>query len=242
MTQNIYDDAEFFESYGRLERSVEGLAGAAEWPDLRAMLPDLRGLRIVDLGCGYGWFCRWAREQGAARVHGFDVSDRMLARAAAMTADDGIIYARADLERLGLPARSFDLAFSSLALHYVTDIARLLATVHQALHPGGRLVFSVEHPINTAPLRPGWSKTAEGEEAWPLDSYLVEGRRVTDWLGKRVVKQHRTIASQLNLLIGLGFAISHVVEWGPSDEQIAAHPDWAKERHRPLFLLIAARK
>lgn len=52
MTQNIYDNPEFFEAYSWLGRSVAGLAGAAEWPALRALLPDLRGLRIVDLGCG----------------------------------------------------------------------------------------------------------------------------------------------------------------------------------------------
>jgi 2-polyprenyl-3-methyl-5-hydroxy-6-metoxy-1,4-benzoquinol methylase len=78
MAQNIYDHPEFFENYSRLRRSVEGLAGAPEWPALRALLPDLRGLQVVDLGCGFGWFCRWAREQGAARVLGIDVSDRML--------------------------------------------------------------------------------------------------------------------------------------------------------------------
>ena len=43
MTQNIYDDEQFFEGYSRLPRSVEGLDGAPEWPALRALLPDLRG-------------------------------------------------------------------------------------------------------------------------------------------------------------------------------------------------------
>ena len=66
MTQNIYDNEEFFAGYSRLPRSVEGLDGAPEWPALRAMLPELRGRRVLDLGCGFGWFCRWAREQGAA--------------------------------------------------------------------------------------------------------------------------------------------------------------------------------
>jgi 2-polyprenyl-3-methyl-5-hydroxy-6-metoxy-1,4-benzoquinol methylase len=90
MPQNIYDDPEFFEKYGQLERSVKGLAGAAEWPALRALLPDLRGLRVLDLGCGCGWFCRWARGQGAAHVLGLDVSEKMLVRARAMTADAAI--------------------------------------------------------------------------------------------------------------------------------------------------------
>ena len=68
MTQNIYDNAEFFAGYSQLGRSVAGLDGAAEWPALRAMLPELRGLNVLDLGCGFGWFCRWARGQGAAQV------------------------------------------------------------------------------------------------------------------------------------------------------------------------------
>ena len=78
MTQNIYDDEEFFAGYSRLRRSVEGLDGAPEWPALRALLPNLSGLKVLDLGCGFGWFCRWARQQGAARVLGIDVSERML--------------------------------------------------------------------------------------------------------------------------------------------------------------------
>src|SRR5262249_43000227 len=151
MTQNIYDNAEFFEAYSRLSRSIEGLDGAAEWPSLRALLPKLHGLSVVDLGCGFGWFCRWAREDGAAQVLGLDVSERMLARARDTTADPAITYARADMERLDLPEASFDLAYSSLALHYIEGLAGLLATVYRALVPGGHFTFSVEHPIFTAP-------------------------------------------------------------------------------------------
>jgi SAM-dependent methyltransferase len=240
MTQNIYDNPDFFEGYSQLSRSVKGLAGAPEWPALRTLLPDLHGLRVVDLGCGFGWFCRWARENGAAHVLGHDVSENMLARARAMTSDHAITYAQADLEQLDLPEASFDIAFSSLALHYIKDLARLLAKVHGALVPGGRLIASMEHPIFMAPTRPGWSIDADGRRMWPLDSYQVEGPRTTDWLAKGVVKQHRTIGTTLNLLIRLGFVISHVEEWGPTDEQIAAQPELAEERERPMFLLIAA--
>jgi len=81
---------------------------------------------------------------------------------------------------------------------------------------------------------------AGGHETWPLDGYLMEGPRTTDWLAKGVVKQHRTIGTTLNLLIRLGFAISHVEEWGPTDEQIKVKPEWARERERPMFLLVAA--
>ena len=242
MTQNIYDNEEFFAGYSRLPRSVEGLDGAPEWPALRAMLPDVRGRRVLDLGCGYGWFCRWAREQGAAHVEGIDVSEKMLARARATTADPAIVYSRADMERLALPAAAFDLVYSSLALHYVADLEWLLSEAHQSLVPGGSLVFSVEHPMLTAPAVQGWSANAAGRKTWPVDGYLDEGPRSTDWLTKGVIKQHRTMATYLNMLLRLGFTLSHVEEWGPTPEQIAALPSLAAEHQRPPFLLVAARR
>lgn len=43
MSQNIYDDPEFFAGYATLDRSVKGLDGAPEWPTIQAMLPSLQG-------------------------------------------------------------------------------------------------------------------------------------------------------------------------------------------------------
>ncbi|MDH4580583.1 class I SAM-dependent methyltransferase [Pseudomonas sp. BN415] len=242
MTQNIYDDPDFFEGYGQLGRSRFGLAGAPEWPALRALLPEMRDLRVVDLGCGYGWFCRWARENNASTVLGLDVSEKMLERARSSSEDPAICYERADLERLVLPEGSFDLAYSSLAFHYVQDLAGLFAEVYRALVPGSRLVFSIEHPIYMAPTNPGWVIDGEGRKTWPIDGYQMEGPRVTDWLAKGVIKQHRTLGTLLNLLIGSGFRIAHVEEWGPTDEDIAAMPALGEERERPMMLLVAAER
>jgi len=200
----------------------------------------MRGLRVADLGCGFGWFCRWAREHGAAQVLAFDVSERMLERARVTTQDSAITYTRADLEHLELPPGAFDLVYSSLAFHYIERLDALLAGVHRALVPGGRLVFSVEHPIYTAPSAPAWATDAAGHKTWPLDGYLDEGPRSTDWLTKGVIKQHRTIGTYVTLLLRCGFTITHLEEWGPTDAQVAAHPAWADERQRPPFLLVAA--
>lgn len=241
MTQNIYDDEEFFAGYSRLRRSVEGLDGAPEWPALRALLPDLSGRNVLDLGCGFGWFCRWARQQGAAHVSGIDVSEKMLARGRAATADPRITYIRADLEHLELQAEAFDVVYSSLALHYVKRLNGLMSQIYRSLIPDGDLVFSVEHPLFTAPSQPNWSLDAAGHKIWPVDGYLNEGPRSTNWLAKGVIKQHRTVATYINMLIRLGFSISHVEEWGPTEEQITAQPNWADEHQRPPFLLVAAR-
>ena len=242
MTQNIYDNDEFFAGYSRLPRSVGGLDDAPEWPALRALLPDLHGRKVVDLGCGFGWFCRWARENGAAQVLGVDVSEKMLAQARATTSDTEITYTRADMERLELAPAAFDVVYSSLALHYIANLDTLLSQVHRSLVEGGSLVFSVEHPIYTAPADPNWFVAATGRKVWPVDRYLDEGPRSTDWLAKGVIKQHRTLATYINALLRSGFALRHVEEWGPTEEQIAARPQFADEHQRPPFLLVAARR
>src|SRR6201986_4241794 len=101
MTQNIYDNDAFFAGYSQLPRSERGLEGAPEWASLRAMLPEIAGLRVLDLGCGFGWFCRWALEQSALSVIGIDVSEKMLARAK-MESDPAIQYLQADMDSLTL--------------------------------------------------------------------------------------------------------------------------------------------
>jgi hypothetical protein len=104
------------------------------------------------------------------------------------------------------------------------------------------LVFSAEHPIYTAPSSPAWQTGADGRTIWPLDRYLEEGPREIDWLGARVTKQHRTLGTTLTTLVRAGFRLDHVEEWRVTDAQLAAHPEWARERDRPMFVLITAHK
>lgn len=242
MTQNIYDNPAFFAGYATLDRSIKGLDGAPEWPTIQTLLPDLQGKRIVDLGCGYGWFCRYARDNGAAEVTGLDVSSKMLAKAQEMTQGEGIIYRVEDLEHLNLPAQSVDLVYSSLALHYLQDIHSLFSMVFQALVPGGKLVFSAEHPVYTAPLQQGWIEDQTGQKSWPVNHYQQEGERISNWFADGVKKQHRKLASWINVLIACGFVIEQLEEWGPSAGQIALNPALNEETERPMVFLLCASK
>lgn len=242
MAQNIYDDPEFFSGYSRLPRQTLGLAGAPEWPAVLKMVPDLSGKRVLDLGCGFGWFARWAREHGAASVLGLDLSANMIARARADTDDPAIEYRTADLEEIELEEASFDFAFSSLAFHYVEDFARLVRRVHRALTAHAHFVFTIEHPIYMAAAHPRWFTDEEGRKTWPVNRYSIEGERRTDWLAKGVLKHHRTIGTTVNTLIRSGFAIRELVEFAPTAEQIAENSDLAEELERPMMLLVAAQR
>ena len=241
MAQNIYDDPEFFAKYAGLPRSVEGLGAAYEWPVFRALLPDVTGKSVLDLGCGTGALARRLRELGAVRVLGIDVSARMLAEAQTRTADPAILYRRSTIEAIGRDMGPFDLVVSSLALHYVADFASVCRAVARLLAPGGTVVFSVEHPMFTARAEQDWCVDGKtSRHYWPVENYADEGLRQTNWLGSPVHKYHRTVATYGNALIDAGFHIRRLEEPVPSQAFLDAKGAPAYERNRPLFLLISA--
>lgn len=239
MAQNIYDDPAFFEGYSQFPRSREGLAAAGEWPSLRAMLPPLAGLDVLDLGCGLGYHCRWAVEAGAKSVTGVDLSERMLAEAASRSPGLPIRYVRADLETYAPAKGAYDLVFSSLAVHYLADFGAFVGRVRDGLKPGGHFVFSMEHPVFAARSKPDLIRDANGHLLGVVDDYLREGERVTNWIADGVVKYHRLISTTINALQRGGLRLDLVDEWSATEADIAAHPEWAEERYQPMFLLFA---
>ena len=242
MAQNIYDSLDFFAGYSQLPRQVHGLAGAPEWPAIQAMLPDVNGKRVVDLGCGFGWASRYLREQGAMAVRGFDLSEKMIARARTDTTDPAIEYQIADLETLELPKASFDFAYSALTFHYIKDFTRLVQMIHSALSSGSHFVFTIEHPIFMAAAHPHWLTDEDGRKTWPVNRYSIEGERRTDWFAKDVVKYHRTIATTLNTLVDAGFTLCNLQEFAPTPQQIEGIPELEEELERPMMLLVSVQR
>lgn len=243
MQENKYDDADFFANYREMPRSVAGLQAAGEWPELRVMLPDLAGKRMLDLGCGYGWHCRYAREQQAHSVIGIDLSEKMLEQARKMTDDPGIHYRRLAIEEMDYAAEQFDVVLSSLALHYIADFTSVCHRVYESLLPGGSFVFSVEHPIFTAYGNQEWIFSPQGDKLhWPVDRYHEEGPRQATFLGHVMTKYHRTTATYLNTLLQTGFRVTGTSEIKPTPQMLDEHPNFADEIRRPIFLLLQAVK
>jgi SAM-dependent methyltransferase len=205
------------------------------------MLPDLADKRVLDLGCGFGAFCRFATDQGAKSVLGIDLSEKMLETARQRTKSPAVTYRRGDLDNLDLGGETFDIVFSSLAFHYVADFSALAKTIRAALIDGGALVFSIEHPLYAVRTEPEFSTDAGGKRVFLVDDYLGEGKRVTSWVVDGVEKYHSTIATYINALLEAKFSLSAIEEWGPGPELLAQNPDYIDHRIRPMFLLMGAR-
>ena len=238
---NPYDDPALFAAYAGMERSRRGLAGAAEWEQLRALLPPLRGAAVLDLGCGYGWHCRFAAGQGAASVLGIDRSGRMIAEALRRNAAPGVTYRVCGLEEYAYPPEAFDLVLSNLALHYVADLDAVYRGVFRTLRSGGTFVCNIEHPTFTAGVGQQWVREGERNLYWPVDDYFHPGPRRVVFLDQTVEKQHHTLTRILMGLLLAGFRLTAVQEAEPPPSLRDA-PGMADEMRRPMMLLIRAQK
>ena len=243
MKQNKYDDSVFFSEYKKMPRSTKGLKGAGEWPVLKALLPEFKNKSVLDLGCGFGWHCRYAREQQAISVIGVDISEKMLQKAHEMTSDPSISYINMPIEDINFPDSQFDVIFSSLAFHYIKSFDTICKIVFDCLKPGGSFVFSVEHPIFTSRNEQDWYYDSQGNRLhWPVDNYQSEGVRNTTFLTENVIKYHRTVSTYINDLIHNGFKINAVMEPMPTEEMVKNVPGMKDENRRPMFLIISVEK
>ena len=240
--ENKYDDPRFFSQYKQMARSVGGLQASGEWHEFRKMMPDFRDRRVLDLGCGFCWHCLYAAEQGARRVMGIDLSEKMLQEARLKTTATSIEYIHMPVEDIDFPENSFDTVISSLVFHYIKSFDDICKGVSRCLAPGGDFVFSVEHPIFTAQGEQQWYCDANGKPLhWPVDRYFEEGERKAIFLGEEVTKYHRTLTTYINTLIENSFKIIKLVEPQPANE-LMGDPGMQDELRRPMMLLVAAGK
>lgn len=239
---NMYDNADFFSAYSDMTRSKEGLRGAGEWECVKALLPPLSDISILDLGCGFGWHAKYFVGQGASSVLAVDMSEKMLCRAREINSDEKIEYRCGDMEDFEMESDSYDMVFSSLAIHYVKDYQRLVRKVYASLKKGGVFLFSVEHPVFTAEGSEDWCYDDSGEiRHFPVDRYFEEGERETNFIGFKVRKYHRTLTSYVSALLDTGFNISAIRE-PEVPEHLKDLEEMRNENRRPMMLVLKARK
>lgn len=237
----FYDDAQVFARYAQLRAHPDCTNDTLEWPVMAELLGPLQGLRLLDLGCGDAAFGRRALAEGARSYLGVDGSANMVAAARQTLAGSAGEVEQAVLEHWQPPANaSFDLVCSRLALHYLPQLAPLFARVYAALRPGGRFVFSVEHPVLTSCQRDG--RDAVLVDDWIVDDYFRPGPRVTRWLGAEVLKYHRTVEDHFRLLQEAGFVVEQLRESRPDRKHFHDPVFYERRLRYPLFLFLAARK
>lgn len=175
------------------------------------LLGDVRGRRVLEVGCGAAMCARWLRGQ-AAEVVGLDLSAGMLRHAAAAGAATGlpVPLVQADAQRLPFATGSFDVACSAFgAVPFVADSAAVMREVARVLRPGGRWVFATTHPIRWAfPDDPGPDGLVAQMPYFDRTPYVE-----TDAAGVPVyVEHHRTLGDRVRELAAAGLVLVDLVE------------------------------
>lgn len=242
--QNIYDNEIFFEGYKKIRENEANANNLFEMPALFSMLPELKGKKVLDLGCGFGEHCKRFVECGAEKVVGVDISEKMLEVAMQENNDQRITYLNMPMEDISKLHGQFDVVISSLAFHYVEDFEALIRNIYQMLNEDGVFVFSQENPLCTCHSGGNrWTKDENGNKLYlNLADYGVEGERESVWFVDNVKKYHRTFSTIINTLVEAGFSIEKMIEPLPSNELLEKYPDYKDLFHKPDFLLIKGRK
>jgi ubiquinone/menaquinone biosynthesis C-methylase UbiE len=226
-------------------------------PAFFAMLPDVRGLCGLDIGCGEGHNTRLLAKRGASMTAA-DISETFIrhAQRAESKSPLGIRYHLASAHHLPFADEAFDFATSFMCLMDVPEPERALREAHRIIRRGGFLQFSITHPCFQTPLW-RWVTDEHGERVGVVCGRYFdrEDGEIGEWIFGdlppklkqslrkfRIPQFDRTLSEWLNALLDVGFQIERVSEPFADEKTAAECPAVADTRHVAYFLIVRCRK
>ncbi len=240
-------------------------------PIMMKIIGPVRGKRMLEIGCGNGYFSRKLARCGAKAV-GTDVSDAMIRHARKREEENptGARFFRRDAARLsGFRKSSFDLAVANMCLMDMPDAKGAIRRAAGLLKPGGRLIFSITHPL-TCDFTQQWRIHKVGKKRYFgrfVYRYLTPfTHRVNFWISGNPLfmkrDYHRPIGEYVHNLLEAGLDLTHFKELRAHRKVIRAPRgsgdiSMSRTKYRtpaekemkvlagreiPLFLVIAAQK
>ena len=218
-------------------------------PHLLRLLDIKKGQKILDLGCGQGFFARAFAALGA-KVTGVDIAAPLISKAKEHSG--GIEYLAASADKIPMiSAKAMDTVVVVLAIQNMENIAGVLAECARILKPGGQLMFVLNHPTFRVPQASAWEWDAKKNVQYRrIDKYLSEAKvkidmHPGDQTGEHTVSFHRPLQVYIKHLHKAGFAVTKMEEWishrqGPKGKTFDALEQSRKEI--PLFLFLEAKQ
>lgn len=208
-------------------RAPSSLSDFTGRPPVFELCGDVRGLAIIDLGCGEGYCARELAGRGAGHVQGVELSAEMveLAQAQERELGQGIAYRQGDVTALIDADASYDLALGVFVYNYVTvaQMRASFAEVHRVLRSGGQFVFSVPHPafawIRTQRTPPFYFDVGDSGYFTGRDRQHQGAIHRRDGTALPVQMVHKTLSDYFDGLRAAGFAAM------PEVRELAVQPE-----------------
>ena len=235
-----YNDDQFFKNYITRRNREESPNNMIEKPIFLEMIGDVKGKKVLDLGCGDAKFGVELLQKGCTSYDGVEGSENMAKESVkSLTGTVGNVHL-SPMETWDFQTGSYDLVVSRLALHYLTELKEIFQETHKSLGSNGRFIFSVQHPVLTSSIKSAAASSSKTD--WIVDDYFNSGERVEPWIDKKVVKYHRTIEEYFQLLKQAGFMIEDIREGTPRVEEFTRESEYKRRMRIPLFLIFSCKK
>lgn len=193
------------------------------------LIDDLQGKAVLELGCGSGHTLAYLwKTKKAAECWGLDLSQEQLRFTREFLAEENIparLFLSSMDENPGIPEGHFDLVIAIYSLGWTPDLPRTLSLVYSYLKPGGKFVFSWEHPVYQC-----LEYDAASGKYFFGRSYLNENPEIDpSWKGVEIVLQPRKLSTYINAISAAGLVIERLIESEGNVEQ-AREQDFAPEK------------
>ena len=203
-------------------------------PVMLHLCADVRGLRVLDLGCGEGRFCRMLAERGASTV-GVDLVREMVAIGRKRSSGDQA-YVQASAEALPLRDGAFDLVVSYVTLVDIPDFRAAIAQSARVLKPGGAFVVA---NLGFVTASEGWLRDEAGNRLYhQVDRYAEERAQVYEWSGIKIRNWHRPLSSYMQSYLDAGLTLREFLEPVPPDDSLKSDPYFEDWYRVPLFTVM----
>jgi SAM-dependent methyltransferase len=193
------------------------------------LIADLNGKSVLELGCGSGHTLHYLyKEKRASELWALDLSQEQLQFTKDFLARENIsvnLFLSSMDENPGIPESHFDLVISIYALGWTPDITRTISLVYSYLKPGGKFIFSWEHPVYQC-----FDHDPDTGRYFINHSYLDESpERKPSWRGVEIVLQPRKLSTFVNAICEAGLIIDRLIESEPN-LSLAKEQDYAPEK------------
>jgi len=197
-------------------------------PELQ-LIDNLQGKSVLELGCGSGHtLCYLWKDKQASELWGLDLSQEQLRFTRELLEQENIparLFLASMDENPGIPGSYFDLVVSIYSLGWTPNLPRTLSLVYSYLKPGGKFIFSWEHPVYQC-----FDYDPNSGKYFINHSYLDESPEVKpSWRGVEIILQPRKFCTYVNAICEAGLMIERLIESEP-DLNLAREQDYAPEK------------
>ena len=213
-------------------------------PALLSLLGNVKGKKILEIGCGTGYWLKILTEQGA-RCTGLDMSENQIKVAKEDDPEKKIDYFVADAsKKINLDDDSFDIIFSEhvfLEISDLSDIKRIFKEAYRLLRNNGFLIVSDLHPLAPETNFPNIEVDKEYtyfKSGFPVKIISTK----PDGTVTKYIDFHWTFQDLINSMTESGLKVINVLEPTPDEKTVKKYPYLEYRKDKPLALMIKAQK